>query len=464
MLQELDRSKIHMIGIKGTGMSSLAVALTTYGAQVTGSDIPQRFFTDRIIEDAGITVAQEFSEENIPKHCDLVIASPAYTAENNEELSYALHRGIPVKTYVEMLSMLSQEFYTCAVAGTHGKSSTSAMLDHLLGEESISHLSIYGTALQGRKDRQVLEGMKLLCIEACEYREHFLEYSPDMIILTSISHDHPDYFKDLKAVHEAFVLFVLRLPDNGVLIYNSDDPEVVKVIDEVLGQRDDLKAVPYGFSAVGEFQIMDLRVQRGSLSAGISAKRFTLHIPGRHMIEDMTGAVIAVRLFSKRPLQEILIHTTSYPGCIRRSELIGMYQNICFVDDYGHHPQEISKTLTALREYYEPKRMIVDFIPHTISRTKALYDDFVESFDSADIVIIHPVYMTVRETVSEPDAAGDWGRRLADAIPGGIFIDESIDRLATIGTLLQDGDLFITMGAGNNRETGEHLLEALKNR
>ncbi len=462
MFDEITGRHIYLIGIKGTGMASLAAALQRAGAVVSGSDIAERFYTDELLEEEGIAVCEGFRTGNIPPDTSLVVASPAYTAENNEELAQALKRGLQVMTYVDVLAELSAQYPTCAVAGTHGKSSTSAMADHLMQALGIPHLSIYGTALQERGPVSSLPGGQLpLFIEACEYRDHFLAYSPEVIILTSMSLDHPDHFGSMEAVRSSFRRFLGRLAPGGAVVYACEDPEVDALVRAFISGRPDVKAVPYGVGAVGDCGISGIRQSTGKVTAEMAGVQIALRVPGAHMVRNMAAAAAAVSIMTGTALGTVLPHTEGYPGCLRRSELIGTAGGVTIVDDYGHHPEEISATLGALREFYQPNRLVVDFIPHTISRTQALFAEFADAFGVADEVYIHPVWTTVREADSDSGSAQRWSRTLAGAVGGGRFLGTGEADLREIRSRLQPGDLFITMGAGNNRFIGEYLLDTM---
>ncbi len=459
---------IHMIGIKGTGMASLAGALQRFGAVITGSDRDEVFYTDEILNRNGIPFCSGFSPDNIPESCDLVVCSPAYRRDQNVELDEAYKRKIRTVSYVDMLAELSAMSRCCAVAGTHGKTSTNAMIDSILDHIGIQHVSIYGSVYSGstgslHSGLSQESGRPSLFIEACEYRDHFQSYAPDCIVLTSISYDHPDYFPDLQAVLDVFVAFALKLPIGGTLIYCSDDANVMRVQMRVEDLRPDISMVPYGLSADGAYKITSMRTEKKRICFSTSRHgSLALSVPGTHMAENMCGALAAVEEMFPHIDEETLVSAVAaYRGSARRAEMIGTAGGVTIVDDYGHHPDEIRVTLHGLKEFYQPDRVVVDFIPHTFSRTETMITEFSDALDAADLVIIHPVYSSPREEAGHEDSADALSRALADSLDCGIFLHVTDSLTTSIQNLLKPGDLFITMGAGNNRWIGQKLYNEL---
>ncbi len=468
---------IHMIGIKGTGMTSLAVALKKSGAIITGSDVPEVFYTDALLAHVGMTSCSGFSPEHIPENCEFAVTSSAYTVENNSELAACVRLGIPVVSYIDIVASLTRSRYTCAVAGTHGKSSTSAMIDFQLDCLGENHISLYGTSYISSKNVTPVQNMShdhdpIVCIEACEYRDHFLAYHPDCIVLTSIGYDHPDYFSDLAAVIDSFVQFVERLPSQGILICHGTDSGVQQVCRRIAVSRPDIVQIPYGRETSGPYGIVKLKEQLGGVTCTVrSGCTFKMRIPGGHMAENMVAAAVAVKTilghlgnehFTLGKLTSVI---PAFCGAVRRVEFIGRCHGITVVDDYGHHPVEIRVTIEGLRNFYHPKRVVVDFIPHTFARTQSLFTEFVEALNHADVVIIHPLYVPPREIFASFELSAEQeSRKLVENLDHGLFLENDDASLKIIPGLLKSGDLFITMGAGNNRRTGSYVLKRLENK
>nr|MDA3831910.1 Mur ligase family protein [Spirochaetales bacterium] len=296
-----------MIGIKGTGMASLAKAYCSCGAIVTGSDIDEEFYTDELLRSLMLVPCRGFSPENLPESCDLVVVSSAYKAAENTELLEAKRRKLTVIDYPEALAGLSAEFQTCAVAGTHGKTSICAMIDYLLSELSQPHLAVYGSVFKkasGIPELQRIDTHKgdndkplKLCIEACEYRGHFLAYSPDCIVLTAVSHDHPDVFSNPEDVLLMFTEFVLKLPRKGLLIFCRDDEGSCEVQRRVQEKRSDITFIPYGRKAPGHYQMHSLASTPGEVTFSFADDEhvYAIGVPGLHMALNMAGAVAAVK-------------------------------------------------------------------------------------------------------------------------------------------------------------------------
>lgn len=446
-----------MIGIKGTGMSSLAAAYASLGVRVSGSDVHESFYTDIILSSAGITPAEGFHPQNIPEHCDAAVYSPAFTPESNPEMRRVLEQGIPLLSYVEAADLLTSDRQLLAVAGTHGKSSSCAMIDHMLDSLQIPHISLYGTSYIGKKGSLLSGGQapRVCCIEACEYRDHFLSYHPEIILLTSIGFDHPDHFRDIDAVIESFISFVTGAAPDAQVFYAEEDLHALSVIQQSGQLRPDIIFTSYAPQLL----------EHEPPSAGCYLQEgwpvISLPVPGRHMAWNLAGAASAVdALLGGLEPRIICEAAAAYPGALRRSEEIGRIDGILFIDDYGHHPDEIEKTISALRSWYEPSRVFVDFIPHTISRTRELFGGFVLALGQADRCYVHPVFATVREEASEQDCL-QMSRSMTEQIANSVLIEdhESVEELAV--EELQSGDLFITMGAGNNRKTGHKILSVL---
>jgi UDP-N-acetylmuramate--alanine ligase len=454
---------VHFTGIKGTGMSSLAVLYKRLGSRVTGSDTPQRFYTDELLENHGISVSSGFCAEAVAGDCSLLISSSAYLKTENPEIQEAGRRSIRVLSYPQALSELASQTYSVAVAGTHGKTSVSSMIDYLSSCSDLSCASVYGSFLSGRRvETQLQRPLDLLCFEACEYDRHLLAYHPDAAVLTNISYEHPDIYHDIEEIKQLFKEFLLQIKPAGILIYCADDLHTVEVVHQVLSMREDITAIAYGLKAGGKYAISEIRTGPGETRCRTGFLEFPLLLPGRHMALNMVGAIAAVEaLCPSLKLDAQII--AGYPGVVRRSEFIGSAAGIRVVDDYAHHPEEIQATLEALREFYQPGRIFVDFIPHTLSRTEALFNGFIEAFSAAcDTVLIHPVYRAAREQEVESAEHIELSRKLASCIGTAVFVEDQMQSLNHAMSLLTEGDLFVTMGAGNNRSTGKKLLELLQ--
>ncbi|MFW5801368.1 MAG: UDP-N-acetylmuramate--L-alanine ligase [Spirochaeta sp.] len=470
--------RVHCVGIKGSGMAALTELMVAAGAQVTGSDVAERFFTDAILESVGVVPCVGFSAQHVPEDCDLVVYSAAYNAATNPELAEAVRRGLRCIEYPEALGELSAGVPGLAIAGTHGKTTTTGMLAVMLRELGLPGSAILGSVVPALDNRATYTGgSRFMAAETCEYRRHFLHFHPRWIILTNVESDHLDYYKDEADVLQAFGEFCDRLPQGGALVYSADDPGAVRVAREAASRRPDLRVVPYGFSTGGAFRIVQSprngRHIPGSFElAGMNAD-FQLQVPGRHNILNAAAVVAALQCVQEdlglpsRPDHEYAAAAAAFTGTKRRSEIIGEVDGVLVMDDYGHHPTEIRVTIEGIREHYSDRRIVVDFMPHTFSRTEALWDDFLGCFQAADEVWLHPVFASAREGGDKDPLKA--GRDFAAAIAqhpasAGMKVRffESFAAAVEAGAAeLTEGDLFLTMGAGNNYEVGTALVDRL---
>ncbi|PIR88750.1 MAG: UDP-N-acetylmuramate--L-alanine ligase [Candidatus Harrisonbacteria bacterium CG10_big_fil_rev_8_21_14_0_10_44_23] len=405
-------TKVHLIGIKGVGMTALAQILKQRGLEVSGSDTKDKFFTDKVLKSSGIK-PKVFSEKNITKNIDVVISSGAYyfsgrAMGDNLEVKEVLKRGIKILTYPQAVGELSKEYKTIAVAGSHGKSTITAMLGWAAQRIGKDPTVIAGTRINAWKANARVGKSNLLILEADEYREAFLNYSPNVLIITSIDYDHPDYYKTPALYYRAFKKMVDRVEKGGVVIGFGDDVEVANLLSYAKGKK--LKTVKYGFSKrsdlvlenEGVFHDKHIRqAQCKQLFHGLFNKgkklRGVLKFPGKHQIAN-AGAVLATAKSLKWPVYRTLDALKEFSGTARRFEVLRKYKNGAIViDDYAHHPTAIKKTLEAARSLYPKKKIIAIFQPHMFSRTEALLEDFATAFSDADEVGIMEIYASARE-------------------------------------------------------------------
>lgn len=501
---ELNGLKIHLVGAKGTGMTALAEILHSRGAILTGSDVPDVFYTDSILRGLNVKLFELFDAKNIPDACDLVIHSAAYSRDANPELKAAAARKIPIYSYPEVLGALSLHSASAGIAGVHGKTTTTALTGILMEALSIPATVLAGSAISNFNNRcTLIRGNTYFIAETCEYRKHFLNFKPSWIILTSVESDHQDYFPTYESIRDAFVEYVLSLPSGGTLIYCADEKGATEVADIVLQQRKDINFVEYGFSAQGKWKIRSFQTLPGVtiFTTGNYPMEISLHVPGRHLVLDAVAALALTDLiFKTETSRDIEPHEwekmatalSSFRGSKRRSEVVGEYGGILIVDDYGHHPTAIAATIEGIKKFWPHRRLVVDFMSHTYSRTIALQDDFVAALDQADAVVMHKIYASAREkpiqgfdglklfqklcerrkdlSLIEPDedrsmtASIGSDKNTSRARTGfALYTEEPLDSLPMLKKTLMPGDIFLTMGAGDNWKLGSALAEALKN-
>jgi UDP-N-acetylmuramate--alanine ligase len=466
-------ARVYLVGIKGTGMAALAELLHASGVEVSGSDRDEVFYTDAILRELKIPYHECFDPSHVPEKAGLVVYSAAYSPETNVELAEAKRRGLPLLNYPEALGAYSSLFDSSGIAGVHGKTTTTALAGILLRAAALPAKALAGSAAFGGRSTLSL-GNKYFVAETCEYRKHFLAFHPRRIVLTSVESDHQDYYPDYNAIRDAFIEYTKKLPKGGVLVCCADDRGASEVA-EIAGRRGDIRVVPYGFSAKGPWKIESyaVRNERTFFRLACVPGEFALRLPGRHCVLDAAAAlaltgILAGEEFQQRaedfwrgePGKRAAAELENFSGSKRRSELLGEAGGILFMDDYAHHPTAIKTTLEGLKEFYPERRLVVSFMSHTYSRTAALLDDFARSLISADIVFLHKIYASARES----NSGGVSGRTLFEKVKqlrGNVFYaEEPEDAAGELEKILKPGDLFITMGAGDNWKLGKILLSA----
>jgi UDP-N-acetylmuramate--alanine ligase len=505
------RCKVYCIGIKGTGISALAELFFHSGLSVSGSDREEVFYTDAILQELGIPYYEHFDAAHVPSDAGLVIHSAAYNAETNPEMAEALKRGIPLLKYTDALGAYSALFDSSGICGVHGKTTTTAMTGVLFRAVGLPARVLAGSAVSAFGGRSTLSlGDRYFAAETCEYRRHFLAFHPRRIVLTSVESDHQDYFPTYGDIRDAFVEYALLLPPGGELIYCADDPGASEVVELVRQKRDETRFIPYGFNAPGDYRISsyDVRHERTCFCLdGFPETAFALRIPGRHCVLDAVAALALTGVLLKKengtqrcPLarpgncpgerpgnypegwtpeqaHNAVRGLEEFTGSRRRQEILGEKGGVLFMDDYGHHPTAILTTLRGLKEFYPRRRLIVSFMSHTYTRTAALLDDFAASLLPADMVFLHKIYGSAREvynggvngiTLFEKTKAVferernrvSNGNRGSSGNQGSsvLYVDEPEDAAAALKAVLRRGDLFITMGAGDNWRLGKKLF------
>lgn len=472
VLPELRGLRAHFVGVKGTGMCALAELFVAAGAGVSGSDVAERFYTDAILEGLGIAAAP-FDADNVGAEVELVVHSAAYRPDAHPELLRAAARGIPVLNYPEALGAYSARMDSSGIAGVHGKTTTTAMAGALAKGLGLEATVLAGSAVSSFGGRCTWRGGgRFFIAETCEYRRHFMRFSPRRIVLTSVESDHQDYYPDYASILSAFVDYIDRLPAGGLLIYCADDPGAAEAAGSAAGRRPDLRLIPYGFKASGPYAIRsyEVRDERARFTLGLSDRAFALRVPGRHLALNAAAALaLCLSLADEAGLEggegrldAARAALEAFAGTKRRSEILGEARGILFMDDYAHHPAAIKATLAGLREFYPGRRLVVDFMSHTYSRTSALFDDFAGAFGDAALLFCNKIYASAREA----PMPGVDGRSLCDAIrKSGVdarYVEEPLEALEAAAAELRPGDLFVTMGAGDNWLLGAQLYAMMK--
>ena len=419
--------KTHFIGIGGIGMSALAQMLQQQGIPVSGSDRDASPVTN-LLETKGITVILGQKAENVPRDATLVVYSDA-VPEDNPERVRAREWGIPQLSYFGMLGRVSAGKRTIAVAGTHGKTTTTGMLAKILTDADVAPTAIIGSLVKDFKSNYVHGDSDFFVVEACEYRDHLLELSPETLVITNLEWDHTDYFPSLSALQETFQKAIERVSKEGAIVTNPSDPAIAPLLASAKA-----KIVDYTREAAYELRLPGVFNQMNARAAAAAA---------RIVLPDLSAAAIANSL-------------ADFHGTWRRFEYKGKSMHGADVyDDYAHHPTAVRSTLQALREKTKGN-IYVAFHPHLYSRTRDLLDGFAAAFSDADKVIIAPIY-----AAREVDDGTVSNRLLAERIRANgmdaIALD-SFDAIETALGLAGPGDAVMTMGAGDIYKVADALV------
>ena len=446
-------SKIHMIGIGGISMSALADILIYFGFTLSGSDTVKSPLTDNL-KAKGATIYIGQSEDNI-KSPDLVCYTAA-VKEDNPELKKAKELKIPILERAELLGIIMKNYeLPLAVAGTHGKTTTTSMLSLILLAAKADPTILVGGELPQIGGNLHIGSEKYLVLEACEYVESFLNLRPFLSIITNIEEDHLDYFVDLTHIITSFKKFASLNSPHGTIIVCSDDKNIQSIVQNI-----EQKVLKYAindkkadFVAVNIKEKTDGKTTYDVQKDGEYFMTVNLNVPGRHNVLNSLGALAAAYSLgiSKDAIFEGL---SSFGGTKRRFEKIGEMEGITVIDDYAHHPTEIKSTLETAKKL-GAERVWCIFQPHTYSRTKAFLDDFAEALKIADKVVLADIY-PAREKYDGTIHSCD----LAIKIPDCTFINDfsAIERY--VRKNVKQGDLIICMGAGNINKVGYNLINA----
>ena len=447
---------VHFIGIGGISMSGLAEILLKEGFTISGSDNKESALTHHL-ESIGATVFYGQKASNIIPGIDAVVYTAAIH-EDNEEYAAAVQAGLPMLSRAELLGQLMTNYETpIAVSGTHGKTTTTSMLSHILLAGDLDPTISVGGILKAIGGNIKVGGSELFVTEACEYTNSFLHFFPKISIILNIDADHLDFFKDLNDIRNSFRRFAELLPADGTLIINNDIPNLDTFVSglkcRVLRYGND-SSLDYSATNISHNKLGEASFDL--VKSGIFVDRITLAVNGDHNVSNALAAIAASDILGV-PIDTIKKGLREFTGTSRRFEYKGQKNGVTVIDDYAHHPTEIRAALQAARQYPHRELWCI-FQPHTYTRTKALFDEFVDALSSADHVILADIY-AARET----DTLGISSRNIAEKLT-----EKGCDALyfPTFKEIedfcienCQKGDLLITMGAGDVVNIGESLLE-----
>ena len=440
-------------------MRGAAAVLLREHALVSGSDRSDSSALGRLREQgAKIRIGQ--SAGNLPDKTDVVVYSAAIK-ESNPELIEARRRGARVLKYAELLGLLMSRRVGIAIAGTHGKSTTTAMLSYILREAKKDPTFVIGAGVDQLGGGSGVGDGEHFVVEACEFDRSYLSLRPTLGAILNLEEDHLDYYSGLAAIIESFHSFGQLIPRDGLLVVNGEDRNVMRAVSDL-----NARIETFGFEKGVDWQAEIIDSTHGCfrfrvVRSGERLMRVQMGIPGRHMVADAMAAIALAFHCGVEPdiIAEII---GQFRGAHRRMTRRGCIDGVTVVDDYGHHPTEIQVTLKAAKEFYAPRKMFVVFQPHQHSRTRFLLNDFARIFGSADVVIVPDIYF-VRDSESERDLidATDLVERI-HANGGEARYEKDFAKIAAqLCAEVEPGDLVVTMGAGDVWKVADHLLGCL---
>jgi UDP-N-acetylmuramate--alanine ligase len=454
--------KFHFIGAGGVGMSGLAQLLIKNHAIITGSDQDQTAVTDRLCE-WGADIKIGHQEKHLDPAADAVVISAAIK-EDNPELKLARSKGLKIYKYARMLGQLCNCYDGVAIAGTHGKSTTSGWLAYCLKQAGIDVNFIIGADIIQLGGSSGVGESKYFIAEACEYDRSFLNLKPQIGCILNIEQDHLDYYKDEDQIVEAFCDFALGVKPEGLLVANGADSNVATVISKLPA---DIRCETFGLDRNCNFYADNIVLNEGFYAFDVynngkllGAARISL--PGTHNILNAL-AVTAMAINTGLDHGQVLALLPNFTGIDRRLMLKARVGQITVIDDYAHHPTEIRASLAAIRERYEPKRIFCIFQPHQYSRTRFLLNDFSESFKLADVTIVPEIYFVRDSQAAKKEVnAQILVERMQANGTQALFIDGFDPICDYLKSNVTAGDLVVTMGAGDIWKVADEYIQRLR--
>ncbi len=438
--------KVHFVGIGGVGMSGLAKILTVGGHQVSGSDRnPTEFPGAHVGHDA----------RHVPEGAELVVRTAAVN-DDNPEVAEALRRGVPVIKYAEMLGRLTLEKATIAVAGCHGKTTTTAMISYILTRAGFDPTFVCGGVVSQLGTNARPGAGKHLVVEACEYDRSFLKLSPSCAVITNIEEDHLDYYRDITEIIGAFREFALKT--SGPVISSLDSVHSAALLGELKGRGES-----YSIEKDADWRARNVTVQDGRwsfdvLKYGKPFGRFMTGIAGLHNVSNALAA-IAASTWAGVGQEFLQVALPEFTGAGRRFQVLGERHGALVVDDYGHHPTEVQATLRAARERYPDRKLWVVFQPHQLSRTRIFLKDFARSFADAHLVLLPEIYEARGTEGEKKISSGDLAQLISEQGKAALFMPTFDDVVKFLKEKAGPDSLILTMGAGNVDEVARRFLK-----
>lgn len=441
---------VHLVGVGGVGMGGIAEVLFNLGYTVSGSDPSKNAMVERL-KKLGLKIYHEHAAENV-QDSDVVVVSTAVPADN-PELVAARERRIPIVQRASMLAELMRFNHGIAIAGTHGKTTTTSLVASIFNEAGLDPTFVIGGRLNNLGTNARLGSGQYFVAEADESDASFLHLTPFISVVTNIDRDHLEtYQNDFAILKKTYLQFLHRLPFYGLAVVCLDDPEIQSVLSEI--QR---PTVTYGFSPDADFRAVNFSQQLGktkfeALRPNKPPLSIHLNLPGQHNVQN---ALAAIAVATEEGISEEAIQRglANFQGVGRRFQVLGEFlpdnRKVMMIDDYGHHPREIQVVIEAIREGWPDRRLVMVFQPHRFTRTKALFEDFANVLSTVDALILLDVY-----SAGEPPIQGADSRMLSGSIRSRgrvdpIFVSEKKDLLGVLNGVLKDNDLLVMQGAGD---------------
>jgi UDP-N-acetylmuramate--alanine ligase len=438
--------KIHFVGIGGVGMSGLAKILDAGGHEISGSDRSPCAFPGAKVGHAAA---------NLPEGAELVVRTAA-VKEGNPEIDEAERRGIPVIKYAEMLGRLSLEKETIAVAGCHGKTTTTSMIAYAMTRAGLDPSFVCGGAVTQLGTNAKPGGGKHLVVEACEYDRSFLNLTPACAVITNIEEDHLDYYKDLDEIAGAFRDFARKT--SGPVIASLDSAAAAALLGELKGKGESTSVLKDA-----DWRARNIAVEQGRwsfdvLKYGKPFGRFTLGVAGLHNVSNALAAIAAAS-WAGAGREFLQVALEEFNGAGRRFEVLGERKGVLVVDDYGHHPTEIQATLKAARERYPERKLWVVFQPHQVSRTRIFLKEFARSFADAHLVLLPEIYEARPAEGERKISSADLAAQITEQGRPALFMKSFDDVVRFLREKAGPGSLVLTMGAGDVDRIARRFLE-----
>lgn len=453
------KTRVHFVGIGGIGMSGIAEVLKNLGYSVSGSDLRSSASTERL-RALGVRVQEGHRAEHV-EGTDVVVVSSAVRASNAEVVE-ARRLQIPIIPRAEMLAELMRLKYGIAVAGSHGKTTTTSMVAVVLDRAGLDPTMVIGGRITAFGTNARLGGSDLMVVEADESDRSFLQLSPVVAVVTGIDREHMEAYRDMVDLEQAFVDFVNKVPFYGSAIVCLDEDRVQDVLPRIRRRH-----VTYGFSAQADVSAEDVKLEGAGSSyrlklSGEAVSEIRLRVPGRVAVLNSLAAVGVARELGLG-LPEISAGLESFSGVERRFQVKADAGGILVVDDYGHHPTEIRATLQTAKESFG-RRTVVVFQPHRYTRVRDLFEEFCRAFNQADLLLVTEIY-----AAGEDPLPGVSGKLLKEGIERHghrhvRFVDDLEEALSVLKNELQEGDLAMTLGAGSVTGLSDRLAEVVRER